>query len=176
MRFQLAFLLALLPTVGFAVGMEDDTPPMPTETTETCEEGLVWDLETKSCLTPEETTNDDTAMMRDARELAYQGRYADASSVLDRLDPADPWVLTYRGFLARKTGDIDGAMAAYSDALAIDADHLLARSYMGQGMAEQGDLDGARYQLTEIRKRGGRGTWPEVALRLALETGTGFNY
>ena len=64
----------------------------------------------------------------------------------------------------------------YLAALRIDPDHLLARSYMGQGMVEAGDLDGARAQLSQIRASGGRGTWPEFSLRLALDRGRGFTY
>ena len=169
--------LAMLPAPLAAAGSEDTfTPPAPTETVETCADGLVWDLATETCLPPSESTNDDSAMMNDARALAHAGRFADAGAVLDLLDAGDPWVLTYRGFLARKTGDQEASRDFYLAALRIDPDHLLARSYMGQGMVEAGDLDGARAELTRIRASGGRGTWPEFSLRLALDRGRGFTY
>ncbi|MBT8411080.1 MAG: hypothetical protein KJP02_04705, partial [Octadecabacter sp.] len=154
--------------------------PTPTETTKTCAEGLIWDLATQSCLTPAASTNDDNAMMEAVRELAYAGRYGDARSVLDRLDYSDSRVLTYYGFTARKMGDMDAGMGYYRAALDVDPDNLLARSYMGQGLAERGDMAGAREQLSEIRARArlaGEGqTWSEVALRLAIESGTGPSY
>ena len=67
-------------------------------------------------------------------------------------------------------------MAYYTAALAIDPDNILARSCMGQGMVERGDLVGARLQLSEIRARDGRQTWPEIALRMAIERGAGQSY
>lgn len=176
MRLAATALAVMLPALGFAAGYNDDAPPTPTETTETCAEGLIWDLATQTCMTPEESTNDDNAMMDAVRELSYAGRYADARDVLRLLDPARPMVLTYYGFTARKTGDSESAMRYYRAALRSDPDNLLARSYMGQGMAEAGDMAGARHQLSEIRARGGRQTWSETALRLAIETGTGPSY
>jgi len=175
-NFISATLLSVAPIALFAAGSETDTPPTPTETTETCEDGLIFDLATETCMTPDESTNDDSAMMDAVRELAYDGRYADARTVLDQLDPTDSRVMTYYGFTARKMGDLDAGMAYYQAALAIDPNNNLARSYMGQGMVEMGDLIGAQAQLSEIRARDGRQTWPEIALRLAIETGAGPAY
>ena len=176
MRLALALALSLMPAATLAVGFNDEDPPEPTETTETCEEGLIWDAETERCLPPEESSNDKATLMQDARELAYAGRYADASKVLDLLEPTDPWVLTYRGFLARKAGQQVAAVEYYMAALERDPDLHLARSYMAQGFVEAGKLDAARAQLSQIRKRGGRSTWAELALRLALDRGRGFDY
>jgi len=177
MRLALTLALYCTASAALAVGTEDDfTPPRPSETTETCEEGQIWDEETQACVAPDETGNDEATLKDTARELAYAGRHGDAAAVLDLLDPHDPWVLTYRGFLARKAGDLARATAYYAAALARDPDHLMARSYLGQGLVEAGDFAGARVQLAEIRQRDGRGTWPEVALRLALESGRGFSY
>lgn len=162
--------------MALAAGSGSSTPPTPTETTEQCVEGLVFDLATQTCMTPEQSTNDDNAMMDAVRELSYEGRYADARQVLDLLDPADSMVQTYYGFTARKMGDMDGAMSFYQAALTIDPNNNLARSYMGQGMVSMGDLVGAQAQLTEIRARDGRQTWPEIALRMAIDTGVGPSY
>lgn len=176
MRLALALVLSAIPAVALAVGFDEDAPPEPTETTETCEEGLIWDTETETCVPPQDTTNDKAMLMQNARELAYFGRYADASKVLGLLPPDDSWVLTYRGFLARKAGDQLAAARYYEAAIAQNPHLHLARSYMGQGFVEAGKLDLARAQLSEIRQRGGRGTWAELALRMALERGRGFNY
>ena len=171
-----ACALALTPAVAFAAGSESSTPPTPTETTESCADGLAFDLATQTCMTAASSTNDDNAMMDAVRELSYDGRYADAREVLDLLDPADSMVQTYYGFTARKMGDVEAGMAFYAAALAIDPDNNLARSYMGQGMVEMGDLIGAQTQLSEIRARDGRQTWPEIALRMAIDSGTGPSY
>jgi predicted Zn-dependent protease len=177
MRITLAAsLLAISPVMVFAVGTGDSNPPTPTETTQDCAEGLIFDLATQTCMTPDQSTNDDSAMMDAVRELAYDGRYADARTLLDRLNPNYSMVQTYYGFTARKLGDFDAGMAYYTAALVIDPDNILARSYMGQGMVERGDLVGARMQLSEIRARDGRQTWPEIALRMAIERGAGQSY
>lgn len=171
-----AAFLALAPSLALAAGSQSEAPPTPTETTETCADGLIFDLATQTCMTPDQSTNDDAAMMDAVRELAYAGRHADARSVLDGLNPADSMVQTYLGFTARKLGDVDAGMAHYQTALAIDPANNLARSYMGQGLVEAGDLIGARAQLTEIRARDGRQTWPEIALRMAIDSGSGPSY
>lgn len=171
-----ASLVAIAPFAALAAGSETDTPPTPTETTETCTEGLIFDLATQTCMTPAQSTNEDSAMMEAVRELAYAGRYGDARAVLDGLDPTDSRVLTYYGFTSRKMGDFEGGMDYYRAALAVDPNNNLARSYMGQGMVEMGDLIGAQAQLSEIRAREGRQTWPEIALRMAIQSGTGPSY
>ncbi|SLN72490.1 tetratricopeptide repeat protein [Roseisalinus antarcticus] len=177
MRAHLIVALALFPVSALAVGSQDDTPPAPSETTTTCTEGLVFDLATETCLPPEQSTNPEQAMLDDIRELAYFGRYADAQSVLRLMpDQSDPWVLTYMGFTTRKMGDLDGGMSYYAAALEADPDYFLARSYKGQAHAEAGDLVLASAELSEIRRRGGRGTWAEVSLRMAIDTGQGFTY
>jgi tetratricopeptide (TPR) repeat protein len=169
--------LALFPMAAFAVGSDTDMPPKPSETTTTCTEGLVWDLATQSCMTPEASTNDDSARLDDVRELAYQGYYQAALDVLDTMEnPQSSMALTYYGFTHRKAGRVDLGMTYYDAALAADPDNILARSYMGQGFVAGGDLGLAQVQLTEIRMRGGRGTWAEAALQQAIVTGVGTSY
>jgi tetratricopeptide (TPR) repeat protein len=172
----LAALIALAPVCARAVGPED-TPPKPTETTTQCEQGTVWDPDSRSCVAPGSALLDDEERYRAARELAHAGRHADTLSVLDAMsDQQDDGVLTYRGFATRKAGDMAAGMAFYRAALAANPDNLMARSYMGQALVEQGDIAAARAQLSQIRQRGGRGTWPEIALRLALDSGRGTSY
>lgn len=169
--------LALSPAAVFAAGGGDATPPTPTETTKTCAEGLIWDIATESCMTPDESTNDDSARLNDARELAYQGLYQAALDVLDTLDdPQAPLALTYYGFSHRKAGRVSLGMQYYNAALEADPNNLLARSYMGQGFAASGDVALAQAQLTEIQMRGGGGTWAAAALQQAIATGTGPSY
>ncbi len=169
--------LALLPVAAHAAGDFEPTPPKPSETTNVCAEGLVWDLATQSCMAPEDSSNDDNARLNDIRELAYAGQYSAALDVLDTLDNPDASLaLTYYGFAHRKAGRGDLGMEYYQTALAVDPGNLLARSYMGQGHLASGQKGLALAQLTEIRMRGGRGSWAEAALATAIRTGTASNY
>lgn len=173
-----AAILAALPAAALAAGGGSPTPPPTTPTTAECAEGRVYDAERGGCVLIERSSLGDDALFDAARELAYAGRVADAGAVLDRMsDQQEGRVLTYRGFAARASGDMPAAMGFYRAALALDPANHAARSYMGQGLAAAGDLEGARVQLSEIRARGGRGEWPEISLRLAIEGGgRGFSY
>lgn len=169
--------LALFPMAAVAAGGGDATPPKPSETTTTCTDGLVFDLATQSCMTAEDSTNDDSARLNDVRELAYEGYYQAALDVLDTLEnPQAPLALTYYGFAHRKAGRVDLGMAYYTAALRADPNNLLARSYMGQGHVASGDMALAQAQLIQIRMRGGRETWAEASLAQAIATGAGASY
>lgn len=176
----LPFLVA--PALAFAAGSgggdgEPVSPPKPTETTQTCEGVKVWDPATKSCVNPQGSSLDADTLYRAVRELAYAGRYEDAQAVLAAMpDQTDDRVLTYWGFTARKMGKSDLGRAYYLKAIDRNPDNILARSYMGQGMVDDGDLVGARQQLHEIRSRGGTGTWPETSLAAAIDTGNTYGY
>jgi tetratricopeptide (TPR) repeat protein len=91
-------------------------------------------------------------------------------------DQSSDMAITYRGFATRKAGDMAGGMAFYETALAVNPDNLLTRSYMGQALVEQGDVELALAQLTEIRMRGGRGTWAEASLASAVATGVTYSH
>lgn len=169
--------LALFPMAAFAAGGGGDVAPKPSETTTTCAEGLIWDLATQSCMSPENSTNDDSARLNDVRELAYEGYYQAALDVLDTLeDPQAPLALTYYGFAHRKAGRVALGMDYYNAALQADPNNHLARSYLGQGHVASGQLVLAQAQLTEIRMRGGRDTWAEASLAQAIATGVGPSY
>lgn len=170
-----------LASVGtaLAVGSDDDTPPTPTQTTTECPEGAVWDVETATCVTIEETglVTDPAALTRTVRELAYAGRHVDALALLARApDQDDSMVLTYMGFSTRSLGDMAAGMAYYDRALAADPDNLLARAYMGMAYLITGQTDRAAAQLSEIRARDGAGRWPEEALAAAIAQGAASGY
>ena len=172
-----AALLAALPSIAMAAGGGSSNPPPTTPTTAKCSEGRVYDAERGGCVLIEQSSLDDDGLFAAARELAYAGRIEDARAALSLMsDQSEGRILTYRGFAARKSGDMDAAMGFYRAALAIDPANHAARSYMAQGMVEAGDLAGARAELSEMRARGGRGGWPEVSLRLAIEGGRGLSY
>lgn len=171
----------LIPTLAFAAGSGGDSgtvnPPKPTETTQKCKGIQVWDAATKTCVNPKGSALDADTLYGAVRELAYAGRLHDAQGVLALMpDQNDDRVLTYWGFTWRKLGDSDLGREYYLKAIDRNPDNLLARSYMGQGMVAEGDLDGATVQLAEIRSRGGAGTWPEVSLAEALRSGQTYDY
>jgi len=178
MRFvAIALGLCLLPGVGAAVGSLDDAPPQPTATTTKCTGGQVWDAGAGACVSPQQSRLDDDTLYRAGREFAYSGAYGHAGAALAAMaDQQGDRVLTYRAFIARKTGAADESLALYEAAIAANPDNLLARSYLGQALVEVGRTDAARAQLAEIRGRGGRQTWPEIALRNALRSGVGYSY
>lgn len=177
LRLFPALVLAFAPVAAFAVGSGDNDPPKPTPTSAECKEGLVWDEAKKECVAPKDSRLEEDQLYRAVRELAYAGKYRGAAEVLDAMpDQASDRVLTYRGFIARKTGDVELGMAYYRQAIARNPDNLLVRSYMGQSLVEQGQPDAAREQLVEIMARGGAGTWPAEALRTAIGTGVTYDF
>ena len=191
-----AAIAVAVPLSAHAAGSDSTAKPKKTETTQNCFQARQWDPETKSyvrfsqpvngvwdaeigkCVRPDKTSHlDSDTLYRAVRELAYAGRYQDAISVLDQMpDQADGKVLTYRGFTARKLGQLELADMYYKQAIDTDPDNILARSYMGQGKVAAGDQVAALTQLREIQARGGSGTWAEQSLRAAIETGTTYNY
>jgi tetratricopeptide (TPR) repeat protein len=160
---------------AFAAGSDSGDPPAATETTKTCKDGKVWDKAKKKCVAPDQSGFNDTQLYENARELAYAGQYDNAIAVLKvARNQNDPRILNYMGFSNRKAGRMEIGMRYYQQALAIDADYLLARSYMGQALIQQGDLDGARTQLVEIRDRGGENTYAYRALQDSLKRNTSY--
>lgn len=178
-----------------AADSDTTTPPVATETTTTCTDGKIWNEEKKECLAPEDlkpaevTPTDgtpaeekppeaeekksqidiDNKLYEAAREFAYAGQYENALRALRAAsDQEDPRILNYLGYNTRKLGDMQLGMTYYKRALQKDENYILARSYMGQALIEQGDLEGARVQLVEIRDRGGENTWAYRALLQSL--------
>ena len=171
-----------------AAGSDTTTPPVATETTTTCTDGKIWNEEKKECVAPEEmkpaegTPTDDKAKTEEqkkteiddklyeaAREFAYAGQYENAIRALRAAsNQEDPRILNYLGYNTRKLGNMELGMSYYRRALQKDENYILARSYMGQALIEQGDVEGARVQLVEIRDRGGEHTWAYRALLQSL--------
>lgn len=196
MRLALASILLALPGLAFAAGDGNNAPPKPTETTKDCYQARqwdpekkvwvrfsqpvngVWDASIKKCVRPDKTSHlDPDTLFGAVRELAYAGRLEEAQQVLAQMpDQTDDRVLSYWGFTHRKLGRVDTAMMFYADALSRNPDNMLARSYLGQGLVESGDLAGATAQLAEIEARGGGYSWAGTSLRQAIYVGRTFNY
>jgi tetratricopeptide (TPR) repeat protein len=168
--------LTLLTPLALAVGDDSTTPPEPTPTSR-CPEGQVYDRKSGKCVPLKSSALTDDDRYQAVRELAYLEKYAAAAKVLDAMsDQRDDRVLTYRGFLMRKTGQMDQAIQYYQAAIDKNPNNLLVRSYLGQGLVESGDMTGARRQHEEILAKGGKGTWAEVSLRNALASGRTYRY
>jgi hypothetical protein len=121
MRMILAAALVIFPQLTFAAGSDDSEPPTPTETTTKCEEGMVWDEKTETCIKAEEQSLNDDQRFGAVRELAYAGRYDEAMVVLVAMTEGETSrVMTYRGFLLRQTGQIEAGITAYERAIAVD--------------------------------------------------------
>lgn len=149
---------------------EDVTkPPVATETTTECKDGKIFDAAVKDCVDPKKTELNDDILFKAARELAYAGQYENSLKVLDSVkDQNSARILNYRGYDHRKAGRMELGMSFYKLALQADENYILARSYMGQALIEQGQIEEARVQLIEIRDRGGENTWAYRALLQSL--------
>lgn len=177
MRLPIIAALVMLPVAGFAAGDDDFTPPKPTDTVKKCWGKRVYDADKGKCVKPQQSSLNDDQLFDDARALAYAGRIEAAQAVLAAMtDQTESRVQTYWGFTHRKQGDLDLAKQFYQAALENDPNNLLARSYYGQGLVEEGRLGEAFAQWKEIRTRGGTDSWAEVSLRTALEDGRTFSY
>jgi Flp pilus assembly protein TadD len=168
----IAGLLLGIGNMALAAGSEDDEtkPPPKTETTTKCADGKIWDSEKKECVDAAKSGFNDDELFNAAREFAYAGQYENAIKVLKLAkDQDDPRILNYLGYSNRKAGRMELGMAFYRKALQRDANYILARSYMGQALLEQGDVEGARVQLVEIRDRGGENSWAYRSLLKSLK-------
>jgi Flp pilus assembly protein TadD len=177
MKHLLIAAAFVAPTALFDAGGGDSTPPTQTNTTTSCAGGQVWSETKGACVNPQSGSLDDDALYGAAREFAYAGQYDNTLAVLAAMsDAQDTRVLTYKGFVHRKMGDVELGNAYYRQAIEADPSNILARSYMGQGYVEAGDIVAARELLIEIRQLGGAGSWAEASLRQAIETGTTYSY
>lgn len=163
----------LAPTLALADGGNDSPPPKPAVS---CEGAKVYDKKTKTCVDAQESNLKTDEIYLTVRQLAYAGRYDDAQTLTQALPEGHLGRLTYMGFTHRKLGNLELANVFYEQAIAENPNNILARSYMGQGLVEAGDMVGAVAQLRAIRAHGGAGTWSETSLQNAIATGTTYNY
>ena len=177
MRFLMPFALAAFPFAAHAAGSDDTAPPTPTETTTQCKDSQVWDEKTKACVAPEDARLEDDTRFRAVRELAWAGRADDARRVLAAMtEGKTDRVMTYNAFTLRKSGQIEAGLAAYEAAILHNPGNLLARSYYGQALVEQGEFDMAKAELAAIAAQGGGDTWAHQALAQAIVTGQTVNW
>ena len=93
-----------------------------------------------------------------AYSLAKLGHYERAVDLLHAVkNQNDPRVLNYLGYSYRKMGHLEKGIVYYTKALKIDPNFVLAREYLGEGYASDGQIEKAEEQLAEIEKRCGTG-------------------
>ncbi|GLQ34032.1 hypothetical protein GCM10007939_03150 [Amylibacter marinus] len=162
--------ISCFPSATLAAGSSTPTPPEPTETTTHCEDGQIWDAETETCIEPDKETGlSDDLIYQNAREFAYDGQYKNALKLLNLAsNQSDPRILNYKGFVNRKSGNMEKALQYYQRALEISPKYNLARSYYGQALVTIGKTDAARQQLALIAQNNGIGSWPHTALAQTL--------
>lgn len=177
MRLFPALLIAAFPSFALAAGSDATEPPKPTETTTECKDGQVYDEKLEKCVDPQSGSLNDDLRYDAVRELAWAGRYDDAMTVLTAMTEGETdRVMTYQGFILRKSGKVDEGIVAYEAALAMNPGNILTHSYYGQLLVEMNELDAARTHLKAIREHGGSGTWAEVALARAIKDGKTYDY
>ena len=85
--------------------------------------------------------------------LINQQHYTQAFAALERARDAvgpNPDVLNYMGFVSRRLGNTDAALAYYNEVLSIDPHHRGATEYLGELYLQLGRVDDARRQLARL--------------------------
>jgi tetratricopeptide (TPR) repeat protein len=124
----------------------------------TCPKGKVYDKKTKKCVDAQRGAVDDDSLYAACRHLAEQGRYGEAITLLSlAADKTDPRILNYLGYSHRKAGRVTVGLGYYQEALRHNPDYTLVREYMGEAYLQQGNVEAAKEQLTEIERRCGKG-------------------
>src|SRR5262245_56781377 len=124
--------------------------------TQDCGSGKIKDKHGK-CVDQQSKLDDET-IYEAGRDLAMQGSYGEAITVLGlAANKADPRILNYLGYAHRKAGRVTVGLGYYQEALRIDPNYVRAREYLGEAYLTLGDVTSARNQLSEIEKRCGTG-------------------
>ncbi|MEO1207129.1 MAG: tetratricopeptide repeat protein [Pseudomonadota bacterium] len=104
----------------------------------------------RNCLATQALAGDDHQLFYAGYWLAKNGRYSEALAVLAKVKTADAAVLTYRGFATRKLGKTHAAVELYEQALALEPENAVTRSYMGEAFLTLGRRDAAKAELDHI--------------------------
>lgn len=158
-----AFLLSatMISGAALAAGGGDETP--------VCKTGMVYDKAQRKCVEAEEQSLNDDALLNNATALAYASRYDEAIKVIGMMENSETApALNMLGYSTRNLGDLESGLSYYRQALAIDPDYTLARSYMGQALLQSGNRRAAMIQLGEIETRSGADSRPYKLLAKAL--------
>ena len=88
---------------------------------------------------------------------AVYGTVGPGEATYDFRGKTDPRILNYLGYSHRKAGRVTVGLGYYQVALRHNPDYTLVREYMGEAYLQQGNVEAAKEQLTEIEKRCGKG-------------------
>lgn len=147
----LIFGLTTVPT-GSVLAAGDDS----STTSKSCKKGWVWSNSKNKCVKKSAALDEDLYIQ--AYSLAKLGHYERAVDLLHAVkNQNDPRVLNYLGYSYRKMGHLEKGIVYYTKALKIDPNFVLAREYLGEGYASDGQIEKAEEQLAEIEKRCGTG-------------------
>jgi len=126
-----------------------------------CKKGYVWSKKLKKCVRKTSEALSDDDLFWQARAHVEDGKFAIALDLLQRIkNQNQPRVLNYIGYSTRKLGNVEKGIVFYKKALLLDPNYNVAREYLGEGYLQKGDLESAKQQLAEIRKRCGTGCEP----------------
>ena len=121
-----------------------------------CKTGSVWSSSSCACVRFNSELEGSEERYHAAVWHARNGRFQAALSLLLPLaKDGDANVLNMLGYAYRNVGQLDTGIGYYRQALAIDPDLTLARSYLGEGYLQKGDVVSARAELAEIAQRCG---------------------
>jgi tetratricopeptide (TPR) repeat protein len=156
--------ISALSLVGASVASAAGTSPSPTPSTpstapvpQQCQNLQRGTRKFRNCVKKYSALFNDEELYAAAFGFSQEdGAYNDALEVLRAIRKQDdPRVLTLTGFALRKTGQLDAAFVHYGRALALDANNVQTREYLGEAHLQKGDLAAARGQLVEIAQRCG---------------------
>ena len=88
-----------------------------------------------------------------AKAMIEAGNYAAAMPLLHRVvasNPKDADAYNLMGYATRKSGDVNGALRFYNQALALDPRHLGAHEYIGEAYLQLDRLPEAEQHLARL--------------------------
>jgi len=98
------------------------------------------------------TTDPDALEGKKAVEAQDWKRAVELLSKAAVTDPNNAEVRNWLGFAQRKSGNLDAAFAAYSEALKLDPQLKAAHEYIGEAYLLKGDVGKAEQHLAELQK------------------------
>jgi Flp pilus assembly protein TadD len=110
------------------------------------------DSRSNKCVSQQSSLVPDADRTNYAYQLAKDGRYEEALSLLDTLkQPNTPKALNYRGYATRKLGRTDEGIGYYLQSVKLDPHYAQVREYLGEAYVIKGRLDLAQEQLQTIK-------------------------
>lgn len=138
--------LLAVPSVALAAGGGSNTSNTPS-----CPTGQAYDSQTQKCVDQQSEAITDDERTNYAFVLADNGRYEEALDLIaSRTAEHDVLSLTARGYTIRKSGNVEGSLCYYMDAINMSASDTRPRQYLGEAYVQLGILDMAQEQLDAI--------------------------